>query len=51
MRERHNIYVIELDKDVLYEAMFKNGILENTCSKYLACIELLQTEDLDRNSI
>ncbi len=23
MRERHNVYVIELDKDVLYEAKFK----------------------------
>lgn len=22
MRERHNVYVIELDKDVLYEAKF-----------------------------
>jgi hypothetical protein len=25
MRERHNVYVIELDKDVLYEAKFKKG--------------------------
>ena len=25
MRERHNVYVIELDKDVLYEAKFKKA--------------------------
>ncbi len=25
MRERHNVYVIELDNDVLYEADFKKA--------------------------
>ena len=25
MRERHNVYVIELDRDVLYEAKFKKA--------------------------
>jgi hypothetical protein len=25
MRERHNVYVIELDKDVLFEAKFKKA--------------------------
>jgi hypothetical protein len=33
MRERHNVYVIELDKDVLYEAKFKKANPEYVTGK------------------
>jgi hypothetical protein len=33
MRERHKVYVTELDKDVLYEAKFKNANTEDVTGK------------------
>lgn len=33
MRERHKVYVTELDKDVLYEPKFKNANTEDVTGK------------------